>query len=61
MRAAIVRQHGDFDAVCVEVLGHVAAGRMKTVVDRTLPLAKVSEAHRLLEERRVFGKLILEP
>ncbi len=45
----------------IEVLGHVGAGRLVTVVDRTLPLAEVREAHRLLEAREVFGKLVLVP
>ena len=40
---------------------HVAAGRLRAVVDRVLPLSRVQEAHRLLEERGVFGKVILTP
>jgi NADPH:quinone reductase-like Zn-dependent oxidoreductase len=43
------------------VLGHVAAGRLRPVIDRVLPFAQVASAHRLLEERQVFGKLVLEP
>jgi hypothetical protein len=30
-------------------------------LDRTLPLAQVAEAHRLLESRALFGKIVLEP
>ncbi len=45
----------------LEVLGHVAAGRLRPVVDRVLPLSEAAEAHRLLESRQVFGKLALEP
>lgn len=43
------------------IFRHVEAGRLKPMVDRVLPLAQVAEAHRLLEERRVFGKIILTP
>ena len=43
------------------VFRHVAAGRLRAVVDRVLPLSRVGEAHRLLEERGVFGKIILTP
>jgi NADPH:quinone reductase-like Zn-dependent oxidoreductase len=42
-----------------EVLGHVAAGRLAPVIDDVLPLSQVAEAHRRLEARDVFGKLVL--
>jgi len=31
------------------------------VIDRVLPLAQTAEGHRLLEEREVFGKVIIRP
>jgi NADPH:quinone reductase-like Zn-dependent oxidoreductase len=43
------------------VLGHIAAGRLSPVVHEVLPLARAADAHRLLEERRAFGKVVLEP
>lgn len=43
------------------VLGHVAAGRLSPVVDRVLPLAQAADAHRVLEDRAAFGKVVLEP
>jgi NADPH:quinone reductase-like Zn-dependent oxidoreductase len=42
------------------ILEHVKAGRLKPVVDRVLPLWDAAEAHRLLESRSVFGKVVLE-
>jgi NADPH:quinone reductase-like Zn-dependent oxidoreductase len=42
-------------------LGHVAAGRIKPVVHAVLPLARAADAHRILEERAAFGKVVLEP
>jgi NADPH2:quinone reductase len=36
-------------------------GTLKTHVDRTLPLNRPSEAHQLLEERRVTGAIVLDP
>jgi len=44
-----------------EVLGHVAAGRLAPVIDSVLPMSKVAEAHRRLESRDVFGKILLDP
>ena len=38
-----------------------AAGRLAPQIDRVLPLADSAEAERMLEERRVFGKIILKP
>jgi len=43
------------------VLDHVAAGRLRPVVHEVLPLAQAANAHRLLEERAAFGKVVLVP
>ncbi|GAB4562651.1 MAG: zinc-binding dehydrogenase [Haliangiales bacterium] len=43
------------------VLAQVEAGALKPVIDRVLPLAQAGDAHRLLEERRAFGKIVLTP
>jgi NADPH:quinone reductase-like Zn-dependent oxidoreductase len=40
---------------------HVAAGRLRPVVHAVLPLARAAEAHRMLEAREAFGKVVLEP
>ena len=42
-----------------DVLPHIASGRLKPVVDRVLPLEQAGEAHRLLEDRAQFGKIVL--
>ena len=41
------------------ILDLVAAGRLRGVVDRVLPLAEVAEAHRVLEGRLAVGKVVL--
>ena len=43
-----------------EVLQHVAAGKLRPVVDRVLPLWEAAEAHRVIEAREAFGKVVLE-
>jgi len=43
-----------------DVFAGVREGWLKLHIDRTLPLAEASEAHRLLESRQTTGKLILK-
>ena len=43
------------------VLSHIAAGRLKPVVDRVLPLAEARAAHEAIERREQFGKIVLVP
>jgi NADPH:quinone reductase-like Zn-dependent oxidoreductase len=43
------------------ILALVAAGRLKPIVDRVMPLEQAAEAHRLLEDRKPFGKIVLVP
>jgi 2-desacetyl-2-hydroxyethyl bacteriochlorophyllide A dehydrogenase len=45
----------------VRLLELIQAGRLKPVIDKTLPLTEANEAFRLLEEREVFGKVVLKP
>jgi NADPH:quinone reductase len=43
------------------LLASVAAGELRVVIDRTFPLADAAEAHRYIESRRAFGRVLLEP
>jgi NADPH2:quinone reductase len=38
-----------------------ASGELKSVIDRTFPLADAAEAHRYIESRRAFGRVLLIP
>ena len=44
-----------------EVLGHVFAGRLKPVLDRTFPLSDIRAAHEYLEKSQMFGKVVVNP
>lgn len=47
----------DIDATA----GAAAEGRIRAAIDRVLPLSEVVEAHRLVSERAVTGKVVLVP
>jgi len=44
-----------------EVLGHIFAGRLKPVLDRTFPLSDIRAAHEYLEKSQMFGKIVVNP
>jgi NADPH:quinone reductase-like Zn-dependent oxidoreductase len=45
----------------LEAMKFVAAGKIRAVVDRVLPLSEARQAHELLENRAQFGKVVLQP
>jgi NADPH:quinone reductase-like Zn-dependent oxidoreductase len=44
-----------------DVLGHVFAGRLKPVVDRTFPLKDLRVAHEHMGKSGMFGKIVVNP
>jgi NADPH:quinone reductase len=48
------------DAIA-ELVGYVLDGRLRLQLDHVLPLSDAAEAHRLMEERRSTGKVVLIP
>lgn len=45
--------------VLFEVVDRVAAGDLRAIVDRVVPLEQIADAHRALENREVFGKIVV--
>jgi len=43
------------------LLGEVAKGRVRPIVHTVLPLSEARAAEKLLEDRAVFGKVLLTP
>ena len=42
-------------------LNDAAAGKMRVLVERVMPLSAAVEAHRLVESSPATGKIILDP
>jgi NADPH2:quinone reductase len=51
------RAHG----MIADQIAAVASGKLKVVIDRTFPLAEAAEAHRYIESRQAFGRVLLIP
>ena len=61
LRARSVEEKGRIIEAFVRRFGpELMTGAIRPIIDRILPLEKVSEAHRLLAAGEIFGKLVLE-
>ncbi len=45
----------------LEAMKFIENGKIRAVVDRSMPLAEARRAHELMEDRAQFGKLVLVP
>ena len=43
------------------IIDRVASGELEVVVDRVFPLEEAGEAHRYIESRKAFGRVMLKP
>jgi NADPH2:quinone reductase len=57
MSAALDRTH----AMVQRLLERCASGELKVVVDRKFPLSEAADAHRYVEGRGSFGRVLLVP
>jgi NADPH2:quinone reductase len=44
-----------------KALQAAAAGKIRAIIDRSMPLREAAEAHRILERNQTLGKIILDP
>jgi NADPH:quinone reductase-like Zn-dependent oxidoreductase len=51
----------EMTAMLGEILDLFADGTFKPVVDRTFPFAEAAAAHRYIQDRKNFGKVVLTP
>jgi NADPH:quinone reductase-like Zn-dependent oxidoreductase len=45
----------------LEVMKLAAQGKLKPIIDKILPLKEAAQAHKILENRDHFGKIVLKP
>ena len=57
----IIGSNGWFREDLEALLGLVRSGKLIPVVDQKLPLEKARDAFRLLDQRNVFGKVVVAP
>jgi alcohol dehydrogenase len=57
----VVGSNSFYDEDLQALMGMIAQGRLKPVIDKILPLQDAAEGVRLLQERAVFGKVIVRP
>jgi NADPH2:quinone reductase len=48
-------------ALIDSLIARVASGELTAVLDRSFPLAQAAEAHRYIESRQAFGRVVLVP
>lgn len=58
---SIIGSNGWGEGDLQTLLDLVSRKKLKPVIDRVLPLEDIREAHRLIEEREFFGKIIIHP
>jgi len=57
----IMGSNGWFPEDQVALLKLVEEGKLKPVIDKVMPLSEAREAERIIEDREVFGKIVLVP
>lgn len=58
---SIIGSNGWERSDLITLLNLVKTKQLKPIIDRVLPLEEIREGHRLIEEREVFGKIIIQP
>lgn len=57
----VIGSNSFYDENLKALMALIEEGRMQPVIDEVLPLQRAVEGLRLIEERKVFGKVIIEP
>jgi NADPH:quinone reductase-like Zn-dependent oxidoreductase len=57
----IIGSNSFYDDDLTGLMNLIAQGRMKPVIDKVLPLEQATDGLRLIEDREVFGKVVVTP
>ena len=57
----VIGSNSFYDDNLQALMGLIAAGKMKPVIDKVLPLERAAEGLRMIESREVFGKVVVTP
>jgi len=57
----VIGSNSFYDDNLQALMGLIAGGKMKPVIDKVLPLERAVEGLRLIESREVFGKVVVTP
>lgn len=57
----VIGSNSFYDDNLQALMGLIAGGKMKPVIDKVLPLEQAAEGLRLIETREVFGKVVVNP
>src|SRR5580658_2354354 len=57
----IIGSNSFYDENLAALMGMIAEGKIKPVIDKILPLERAREGLRLIQDREVIGKVVIEP
>jgi alcohol dehydrogenase len=57
----IIGSNSFYDDDLKGLMALIADGKMKPVIDKVLPLEQAAEGLRLIQDREVFGKVVVTP
>ncbi|MBI3069535.1 MAG: zinc-binding dehydrogenase [Betaproteobacteria bacterium] len=57
----IIGSNSFYDENLIALMALIQEGKMKPVIDKVLPLGEAREGLRLIQEREVFGKVVIAP
>jgi alcohol dehydrogenase len=57
----IIGSNSFYDENLQALMGLIAQGKLKPVIDKVLPLKDAAEGVRLIQDREVFGKVVVTP
>jgi NADPH2:quinone reductase len=58
---ALLNEYPRVHAMIADLIGRVATGELRVVIDRTFQLSEAAAAHAYIESRQAFGRVVLTP